>query len=250
MNLKIIKNKNLDDPEITIQRIQLLKKNRFINQIYQEWYTKIILELNESDGVIIEIGSGAGFLEKYITSLIKSDIFYLPSINAVINGIYMPFIEGSISAIVATDVFHHIPDPRNFLSEANRVLKKNGKIILIEPWHSSWSSMIYKRLHKEPFEPDVKEWEFSSNGPLSSSNQALPWIVFSRDRDLFHKEFPELKIAKIEPFMPFRYLLSGGFSSPPLMPDWSFQFWKSFENLFSQCMDKWAMFALIVVEKN
>ncbi len=250
MNLKINKNSNLDDPEITIQRIELLEKNRFINQIYQEWYTKIASELNEPDGVTIEIGSGAGFLERYIPSLIKSDIFYLPFINAVINGVYMPFIEGSINAIVATDVFHHIPDSRNFLSEANRVLKKNGKIILIEPWNSFWSSMIYKWLHREPFEPDAREWKFASNGPLSSSNQALPWIVFSRDRDLFNKEFPELNITKIEPFMPFRYLLSGGFSSRPLMPEWSFQFWKSFEKLFICGMDKWAMFALIVVEKN
>ena len=249
MNLKFQKNKNLDDPQITIQRIQLLKKNRFINRIYQEWYAKIASELNEPYGVTIEIGSGAGFLERYITALIKSDIFYLPFINAVINGIYMPFIGDSISAIVATDVFHHIPDPRNFLSEANRVLKKNGKIILIEPWHTSWSSMIYRKLHREPFEPDVKEWEFSSNGPLSSSNQALPWIVFSRDRHLFYNEFPELRIIKIEPFMPFRYLLSGGFSSRPLMPEWSFQFWKSFENLFVRGMDRWAMFALIVIEK-
>lgn len=249
MKLKKITKKNLDDPEITIQRIQVLKKNRFVYQIYQEWYTKIALELNKSDGIIIEIGAGAGFLEKYITQLIKSDIIYLPFIKAVINGIHMPFIDGSINAIVATDVFHHIPEPRNFLSEANRILKNSGKIILIEPWHTSWSSFIYKRLHKEPFEPDAKEWEFSSNGPLSCSNQALPWIVFSRDRELFYKEFPELKILKIEPFMPFRYLLSGGFSSPPLMPNWSFRFWKSFEKIFTQSMEKWAMFALIVIEK-
>lgn len=249
MNQETIKKQNLDDPEITIQRIQLLKKNHFINHIYQEWYERIALELNEAKGDIIEIGSGAGFLENYISTVIKSDIFYLPCINAVINGISMPFLDGSIMAIVATDVFHHIPGPRLFLSEANRILRKNGKIILIEPWHTSWSSLIYRRLHKEPFEPEAKDWEFSSNGPLSSSNQANPWIVFSRDREVFNKEFPKLKIVKIEPFMPFRYLLSGGFSSPQMMPDWSFSFWKSFEKLFTKSIDKWAMFALIVVEK-
>jgi SAM-dependent methyltransferase len=250
MNQETTKKQNLDDPEITIQRIQLLKKNLFINLIYQEWYTKIAFELNESDRNVIEIGSGAGFLENFISTVIKSDIFYLPCINAVINGTSMPFMDGSINAIVATDVFHHIPEPRRFLSEANRILKKTGKIVLIEPWHTSWSSIIYRRLHKEPFEPEAKEWEFSSNGPLSSSNQALPWIVFSRDCELFSQEYPQLRIIKIEPFMPFRYLLSGGFSSPQMMPDWSFSFWRSFEKLFTKNINKWAMFALIVVEKN
>lgn len=120
---------------------------------------------------------------------------------------------------------------------------------MIEPWVSKWSSFIYPRFHHEPFRPDMKGWKFPSSGPLSGSNQALPWIVFLRDQQRFAREFPQLKIIKIQPFMPFRYLVSGGLSLRSLMPGWSTVFWKWFENLFKSVMPKWGMFALIVVEK-
>jgi SAM-dependent methyltransferase len=249
MRKNIIKNKHLNDPELTIERNDFIRQHRFINLIYQEWYTAIQTELENCHGKILEIGAGAGFLEDFIQGLIKSDIFYLPFINAVIDGKNMPFGNGSLSAIVATDVLHHIPDARKFLAETNRVLNPSGKIVLIEPWATKWSGFIYRNLHHEAFDPDAVEWVFSSDGPLSSSNQALPWIIFFRDRQIFAREFPYLTIKKIKTFMPFRYILSGGFSTPALMPSWTFNLWKSFERLFNPVMDSCGMFALIVLQK-
>ncbi len=243
-------NKHLNNPELTIQRNEFIRQSRFINLIYREWYTLIKTELVNSEGMVLEIGSGAGFMEDYIKRLIKSDVFYLPFINAVIDGKDMPFADDSLSAVVATDVLHHIPEAHRFLSETNRVLKTNGRMVLIEPWVTKWSSFIYRNLHHEPFIPDAVKWEFSSDGPLSSSNQALPWIIFNRDRHVFIKDFPTLQIEKIKPFMPFRYILSGGFSTPAIMPRWTFNIWKSFEGLFNSVMDFWGMFALIILQKN
>jgi hypothetical protein len=120
---------------------------------------------------------------------------------------------------------------------------------MIEPWVSPWSSLIYSRLHHEPFSPTAKEWGFPPGGPLSSANGAQPWIVFERDRNQFEKEFPEWQIQKIQPMMPFRYLLSGGVSMRPLMPGWSFGIWKRTESLLTPWMKSWAMFALIVLRR-
>jgi len=84
---------------------------------------------------------------------------------------------------------------------------------------------------------------------LSGANSALPWIIFDRDRTRFEREFPEWQIHTIKPFMPFRYLLSGGVSMHSLMPGWSFALWRNLENLLRPWMKSLAMFALIVLRK-
>jgi SAM-dependent methyltransferase len=245
----LMRGRSLDDPQTTQVRKELIRQKKFLEKIYQEWYGLIHSELSSSTGKVLELGSGAGFLDEFIPNLIKTEVFYLADMDAILDAGRLPFKDKSLSAIVISDVFHHLPKPRDFLDEVIRVLPRGGKVIMIEPWVSRWSRWVYPHLHHEPFDPQVKLWEFPSSGPLSGSNQALPWIVFERDRSLFENEFPELSIRKIEPLMPFRYLVSGGVSLRSFMPGWSFGFWKSFENLFIQRMEKWAMFALIVIEK-
>jgi hypothetical protein len=153
-----------------------------------------------------------------------------------------------------TDVMHHIPDARAFLSEARRVLQSGGKILMIEPWVSGWSRLIYGSLHHEPFRPDAEEWSFSSlvpgagsrTGPLSVANGALPWIVFARDRAKFEREFPQLAIETVRPFMPFRYIVSGGVGMRSLMPGFSHGAWRAIEKVFGERL---AMFAFIAVRR-
>ena len=81
---------------------------------------------------------------------------------------------------------------------------------MVEPWVTFWSRFVYGRLHHEPFHPESVSWSFPSSGPLSGANIAIPWIVFSRDRTQFEKEYPELQIEQVRPFLQGRYLLSGG----------------------------------------
>ena len=116
---------------------------------------------------------------------------------------------------------------------------------MIEPWVSKWSSFVYPRLHHEPFDPSAKVWEFSTSGPVSGSNQALPWIIFERDRAVFEREFPEWRIVEIQPIMPLRYLVSGGLTTRNLFPGWSYGFWKWVEGGLPFA----AMFAFIALER-
>ena len=113
--------------------------------------------------------------------IITSDIMDLPVVDQVFSAEKLPFEEKSISAIYMINVFHHIPDVRAFLKEAERCLKKGGKIVMIEPGDSPFSRFIYKRFHHEMYD-DKRDWTFPATGPLSGSNQALPYIVFNRDR--------------------------------------------------------------------
>jgi len=95
-------------------------------------------------------------------------------------------------------------------------------MVMIEPWVTSWSRLVYRHLHHEPFRPQATEWECPANGPLSGANGALPWMIFERDRDQFEREYLVWQVRLIKPLMPFRYLVSGGVSMRSLMPSWSF----------------------------
>lgn len=245
----LMRNRSVDDPSTTELRKELVHQKKFLEQIYRDWFGMIKDEIPAKPGPILEIGSGAGFLEQFLPRLIKSEIFHLSKIDLVLDAAHLPIESRVLSAIVMTDVFHHLPNPKLFLQEMVRTLPVGGRMVMIEPWVSKWSGFIYPRFHHEPFNPDMAGWEFPSRGPLSGSNQALPWIIFERDREKFYREFPELKILKIRPMMPFRYLLSGGVSLRSLMPGWSSGFWKWVETLFNPVMENWGMFALVVVEK-
>jgi len=148
-----------------------------------------------------------------------------------------------------TDVLHHIPRVRDFFAEAARCVRPGGVVVMIEPWSTAWSGLIYRNLHHEPFVTNVPAWEFPSSGPLSGANGALPWIVFARDRAQFEREFPDWRIRSIEPLMPFRYLISGGVSMRSLMPGPAFGLWRGIEQALQPWASKLGMFACIVLER-
>ena len=239
--------RDLDDPATTDLRKEIVQSKPFLKAIYNEWYSMIATQLPAIKGPVVELGSGAGYCGEFIPGLITSEIFFCPSVRLVADAQQLPFADSSLRAMVFTDVLHHMPDARRFFAEARRSLRPGGKILMIEPWVSSWSKFVYTRLHHEPFRPEAKDWAFPSSGPLSGANGALPWVVFERDRREFEAKFPELAIERIRPFMPFRYLVSGGVGMRNLMPMFTHGPWLRLENTLEAFMPRLAMFAAITV---
>lgn len=66
----------------------------------------------------------------------KADCFY--------DGATLPFNDKEFDSIVINQVFEHVFNPDEFLKEANRVLKSNGKILLTVPF--VWDE------HEQPFD--------------------------------------------------------------------------------------------------
>lgn len=240
---------DLDDPQTTTLRRGIIQDKVFLRRIYEEWYRMILSTLPPVEGQVVELGSGGGFLDQVLPEAITSDISYFPHIKLVMNGMRLPLADHSLRAIVMVDVLHHLPSVRDFFHEAARCIPDGGAVIMIEPWATGWSKFIYQHFHNEPFVVDTPDWEFAASGPLSGANGALPWIIFQRDRAIFKAEFPEWNISRITPFMPFRYLLSGGVSMRSLTPAWSFSAWSGLERLLNPRMSQLGMFAHIVLTK-
>jgi len=241
---------DLDDPATTELRRQIIASKPFLKDIYAEWYSLLAASLPSAGGDVLELGSGAGFCSEYISGLITSDVFPCPGVQMVINAADLPFLTGSLRAIVMTNVLHHVPEVARFLSEAARCLRAGGRILMVEPWVTSWSRIIYSRFHHEPFQPEAPDWSFPSSGPLSGANGALPWILFERDRSRFLQEFPQFAIEEIRPFLPFRYLVSGGVGLRSLMPGFTHAAWVGLERTLQSQMRRLGMFAFISLRKH
>jgi SAM-dependent methyltransferase len=241
--------RDLDDPATTALRRQIIESKPSLRAIYDEWYSRLAAELPAVPGAVLELGSGAGYCEQFIPGLITSEILPCPGVRLAADAHQLPFGDGSLRAIVFTDVLHHMPDVRLFFAEGLRCLRPGGRILMIEPWVSGWSRFVYTRLHHEPFLPEAPDWSFPSTGPLSGANGALPWILFSRDRQSFQADFPGLEIRAIQPFLPFRYLLSGGVSMLSLTPGFVQPLLKKFEDSLNAQMPNFAMFAFIALQR-
>lgn len=239
----------LDDPATTELRKQIISSKPFLRAIYDEWYAMLAEKLPPVEGPVLELGSGAGYCERFIPGLITSEVFLCRGIKLVADAQRMPFPDASLRAIVFTDVLHHMPDVRLFFQESARCLRPGGKILMIEPWVSAWSRFVYTRFHHEAFRPEAADWSFPSTGPLSGANGAVPWMVFVRDRNRFQTEFPALAIEEIWPFLPFRYLLSGGVGIRSLMPGFTHSIWKNIERALAPQMDRLAMFAFVSLQR-
>ena len=240
---------DLDDPSLTRVRRGIIRAKPFLKAIYDDWYRWIAASLPPGGGPVLELGSGAGFLDEYVPGLVTSELFPCEGVQRVIDARSLPFDDGGLRAVVMTDVLHHIPDAAAFFREASRALRPGGAVLMVEPWVTGLSRAVWTRLHHEPFNPDARDWAFPASGPLSGANSALPWIIFSRDRDRLAREFPRLAVRSVEPIMPFRYIVSGGVSMRSLMPGWTAGTWRGIEAALSPFNDRLAMFARIDVRR-
>jgi SAM-dependent methyltransferase len=217
---------DLNSPERFYEIRSILNEKASLRSIYSEVYQKYdnCIQRCPSEGIAIEIGSGAGFVKEIVPNIITSDVIPYPNVDRVIDATRLDFPNNSLSCICMFNVLHHIPDTPAVFREIIRCLIPGGRVIMIEP-HPGWiSSWVYRYLHHEAYDKNVKNWEFESKGPVSDANIALPNIIFERDIEKFKREFPQLSIVRYEPHTPLRYWMTGGLRKWSMLPLWANSF--------------------------
>lgn len=240
---------DLNSPLTAKLHSQIIQNKRFLRHLYLDFYNEFKKSIQDlPKGALVEIGSGSGFIKEVIPEVITTDVFSGLNIDKVFLATSMPFESNTVAAFFMFDVLHHINNPLTFFNEANRCLLNHGKIIMIEPYNSLWGRFVYKNFHHEPFDISAG-WEILTSGRLTGANGALPWIIFFRDREKFQKHFPELKIRRLTPHTPFRYLISGGLSYKQLLPSFTYGLVKGLETLLSPLNKFLGMFVTVELEK-
>ncbi|MGI9327963.1 MAG: class I SAM-dependent methyltransferase [Pseudomonadales bacterium] len=203
-----------------IKNRRLPEDGGMLGEIYGSHYRFFIDQLPPSElGTVLELGSGHGFLKRLLPGAVTSELWPVPNVDLLCSAVDLPFEDESLSAIIMLDVLHHVRFPERFFAEAQRCLVPCGKILMVEPANTAMSRLIYRHLHHEAFEVGASDWQLPEGDPTLIANQALPWIIFFRDRARFEHQYPNLQVEKLEHCVPFSYLLSGGLSKPQLLPD-------------------------------
>jgi len=242
---------DLDDPARIEDLRRLIQKKAGLRHYYLEAYGRYsqCLQRCPGEGIALELGSGGGFVKEVIPEMVTSDTLPYSGVDRVIDATKMPFADGSLKAIFMLNVFHHIPDVAAFLKEAERCLRPEGHLLVVDQ-HPGWIGWpIYRFLHHEPFNTKSADWQFQSTGPLSGANGALAWIVFKRDQNKFNELFPNLKILKYEPHTPLGYWLSGGLKPWSLVPEWGVSWVGRLDSFLMKASKEFGAFVDIEIAK-
>jgi SAM-dependent methyltransferase len=217
---------DLESPETTALHRELIRSKPLLRRWYEVQYAKYLELVGPARaGCHVELGSGGGFLkEKFpavITSSVRSEDKASGLVDRVLNAQALDLPSGSVDSFFLLDVLHHLQDPAACFRELSRCLKPGGFAFIVDPANTFLSRIIYKNFHHEDFDETSKTWGHSHQGTLAQSNQAMGSIIFERDRSLFERQFPDLKIGRVEKHTFLSYLLSGGLSYEALIPRWA-----------------------------
>lgn len=198
------------------------KLSRNINLLY--WYKQLYAEMftgieNVADKNILEIGSGTSPLKVFYPHVLTSDVMPLDYLDYVFDAheidTFDQIDDESLDVITLTNVLHHLRAPLVFLSNASKKLKIGGQIIFAEPYFSVLSGFIYRHLHHEPSIFTITQPVLETvDGPLSSSNQALPFMIFFKRPEWRNtlKAWYTYAVRDVRYFSAISYMVTGGIS--------------------------------------
>lgn len=235
------------------KNIQRWHQKPLLQKLYAGFYRLIAQNLsNLPDGKIVELGSGLGNIRDVIPNCLCTDLFPNPWIDQIENAYKLSFADESISDLILTDVFHHLKYPGTALKEFLRVLRKGGRVIMLEPYMSILGLLVYGIPHDEPIAVMKRiEWDAPENWSAEKIDyyaaQGNATRIFVGNR--FRAKLGDWHQTKIIRLTAIAYAASGGFSKPQLYPASMLPLIRKLEKLLDLLPALFATRLLVILEK-
>lgn len=133
-------------------RIKKIIINSYLNPIYlaKKYLCRGIKKIDDyPNGILLDVGCGLKPYKNLFTNVNRYIGIELPTtlsqskvVDIFADTLNLPFKNCSFDTILCTEVLEHIREPKNLFSEAARVLRANGILILSAP--QVWG------IHEEP----------------------------------------------------------------------------------------------------
>ena len=251
----LLKKLDVDSAERIQVHRAILESKPLMKEVCREMYS-MCARLDEAhfsgDGRRIELGAGVSFIKDFFSNVQVTDIVPASHLDFVLDAQNMESVQdNSVRTFFGIHCFHHFPEPRKFFKELMRTLKPGGGCVLIDPYFGPLSRIIYPRLFaSEKFDMSQATWETPTGGAMSEANQALSYVVLFRDRQIFEREFPSLKVVHSDQLSNYpRYVLSGGLNFRSLVPSFAAPLLKGIEWSLSPARKWLALHHVIVIKK-
>ena len=224
-----------------------------LQTLYGDFYRLVAKNLSTlPESNIVELGSGLGNIRAVIPNCLRTDLFPNPWIDQIENAYQLSFRDESVSDLILTDVFHHLKYPGTALKELFRVLRRGGRVIMLEPCISALGFLVYGILHDEPIAVTKKiAWE----APAGWSPDHIDYYaaqgnasrIFLGER--FRHKLGDWRTIKTQRLSAIAYAASGGFSKPQLYPTSALPLIRKFETLLDLFPILFATRLLVILEK-
>lgn len=237
-----------NDVDMLVQERETMNSKPILQHLWRGWYKEIEPFMSQK-GLNIEVGAGGGFASTYFSNLIQTDIVKTPYIKICCDASAFPFKDNVLDTIVMFAVLHHFKNIDDFFNEARRVLKKGGKVIMVEPYVSYLSYPVWRFLHYESC--NLKSLTIDSNETARiDANIAIPTILFRKKRKQFEKNYADLQIIYENYHTVFHFFASGGYTYPSLIPQILLPNLVKIENKL-QPLGKWfGSFMTVIIQKD
>ena len=224
-----------------------------LQTLYGDFYRLVAKNLsNLSESRVVELGSGLGNIHEVIPNCLRTDLFPNPWIDQIENAYALSFPDETISDLILTDVFHHLKYPGTALKEFLRVLRRGGRVIMLEPCLSALGLLVYGVLHDEPIAVTQNiEWE----APAGWSPERVDYYAAQGNasriflgNDFRHRlgDWQKLETVRLSAIA---YAASGGFSKPQLYPTAALPLIRKLENILNLFPSLFATRLLVILEK-
>lgn len=221
--------------------------------IYKDFYKLIELNLSKlATSKVVELGSGLGNIHEVLPDCLRTDLFSYPWVDQIENAYQLSFDNESISDLILTDVFHHLKYPGTALKELHRVLRKSGRVLMLEPCISILGGIVYGIFHTEPIAVTKKiDWIAPSGWSPDKIDyyaaQGNATRIFVGDKYSHHlKYWSSVKIIRMSAVA---YAASGGYSISQLYPTSMLPLLKKLENVLDLFPALFATRLLVILEK-
>jgi len=195
-------------------------KKPAIKQYLVYLYSKVNENLKGKN--ILEIGSGPGISSEFIKDkkLTLTDFLPWPEgrVLGSVDASELPYQNDQFDSIFLVNALHHMQYPVLALAESCRVVKRGGKVVIIEPYINFFSYLIYKIFHNEK---TTWSYKFPSDGKISfqSASDGEQSVLQAILKQNIWTEFIQTnsqKKVKLNRFYfsPLSFFATGGLSRP------------------------------------
>lgn len=161
-----------------------LFRNNNLNYLLKKRFSFISKHLNEDDK-ILELGCGAGHSKNFIknknlkiSDITDYDFLDYKNIDCLNTG----FKDDAFDVVFSSSLIHHVPNPIKLFNEVGRILKKNGKYIILDVNMSFFEKLEIILTKNECYDLDVDIYDKDINlvDPKDNfdSNNAIPSLIF------------------------------------------------------------------------
>ena len=193
-------------------QVETILGDAYLRAMYDVAYGHIARNLPDKPGPVLEVGAGQGIARELGHHWWLSDISMGDRVDVRASALCLPCHNNSLAGIVLKDTWHHIADIEMFLTEAVRVLRPTGSVVVVDPYWGLLARFVYRYLHQEQWDATTPTWQFPSHDPWDS-NQALSYLMLRRDRTQFMQRWGKhFEITEHSRTIGPSFLLSGGVS--------------------------------------